>query len=140
MDAIYRALHSPFSIETHKATFTNYLEVIVCPDGTVEYAVPSHVDRMEEVYCRARGITRQQAIDEIPREYWYDTLGWYAKASGCVAVWNDFTVGAPNQAQVDSISALARAGLYLGKVPLVGEKSTMRYRLANGSSSSYSMS
>lgn len=37
-----RVLRSPFDIETHKATFVNYLEVCIDEGGTPHYAVPSH--------------------------------------------------------------------------------------------------
>lgn len=43
-------LQAPFDIETHKKTFIDYLEVIIRPDGTVEYAVPSHMYKLMSVY------------------------------------------------------------------------------------------
>ena len=43
-------LHGPFNIETHKKTFIDYLEVIIRPDGIVEYAVPSHMYKLMSVF------------------------------------------------------------------------------------------
>ena len=43
-------LHAPFDLEIHKKTFIDYLEVIIRPDGTVEYAVPSHLYKLMSVF------------------------------------------------------------------------------------------
>lgn len=32
-DLQQKVLHSPFSIDIHKSTFTNYLEVVIASDG-----------------------------------------------------------------------------------------------------------
>lgn len=39
------SVYSSFDLQKHKQTYTNYLEVIITPDGTVEYAVPSHSEK-----------------------------------------------------------------------------------------------
>ena len=46
-----KVLHSPFDVKVHKATFVNYLEVVILEDGTVEYAVPSHQEKMIRLGC-----------------------------------------------------------------------------------------
>ena len=43
-------LHSPFDIKVHKQTFINYLEVVISPEGIVEYAVPSHVEKLLQIF------------------------------------------------------------------------------------------
>lgn len=48
-------LRSPFDIETHKATFVNYLEVCIDEGGTPHYAVPSHQEWLVRKLMRLRG-------------------------------------------------------------------------------------
>lgn len=63
-------LHSPFDIETHKQTFVSYLEVVISPEGTVEYAVPSHSDKLVEIFAKQKGfdnILKAKNISSKPR-------------------------------------------------------------------------
>ena len=39
-------LRGNFDIATHKEFFTNYLEVVILKNGKIEYAVPSHNEKM----------------------------------------------------------------------------------------------
>ena len=41
-------LHSPFDMKTHKENFINYLEVIILENGTIEYAIPSHIKNLKK--------------------------------------------------------------------------------------------
>lgn len=111
-----QVLRSPFDIETHKKTFINYLEVVILPDGTVEYAVPSHQEKLIRLCCAKDNITRQQLDDLVPREYYADMFTWLTAYSGSVAVWNDFYMGFPNPEQVNTLQELASHGLYRGKI------------------------
>ena len=47
-------LNSKFDIEQHKKKYINYLEVIIFPDGHIEYAVPSHQATVTMIFrvCR----------------------------------------------------------------------------------------
>ena len=45
-----KVLHSSFNVKTHKETFINYLEAIINPNGIIEYAVPSHMEKVYEKY------------------------------------------------------------------------------------------
>lgn len=54
-----RVLRSPFDIETHKATFVNYLEVCIDEGGTPHYAVPSHQEWLVRKLMRLRGFVEQ---------------------------------------------------------------------------------
>lgn len=103
MDPIYEILHSPFDIETHKANFVNYLEVVILSDGTIEYAVPSHAAKLESL------------IGETDEEPWLDYFEWLTYKSGAIAVWNNFYHGGANDAQRATLEMLAREGLYTGK-------------------------
>jgi len=104
-------LHSPFSCATHKATFINYLELIMLPDGTPEYAVPSHMMKLAAVYGKS--------MDDIYEEYVRDGMGldcidYLCEKTGCIAVWNDHIQGKPNAAQQRTIRQLVAEGLYQG--------------------------
>lgn len=105
MDAL-PVLRSPFDVETHKATFTNYLEVVIAPSGAIVYAHPSHVDVMARM-ANLRGI----GSDDCPRDRWLDYDGWLREVTGCVCVWNEGYLGEPNDRQEESIRMLVREGL-----------------------------
>ena len=62
-------LHSAFDIETHKKTFVNYLEVVITPDGTIEYAVPSHQEKLIRIATEKLSVSRQELYDMCPIEY-----------------------------------------------------------------------
>lgn len=115
MDDIAKVLHSPFDIETHKATFANYLEVVIAPDGTIEYAVPSHNDKLEKVYMEEHGITVHEEVWNQAPAIGY--LDWLIDQTGYVSVWNDYLKGRPNKNQRHALRRLKMAGLYKGHVP-----------------------
>ena len=89
-----RVLRSPFDIETHKATFVNYLEVCIDEGGTPHYAVPSHQEWLVRKLM--------DALCEMTR---------------CVAVWNDCALGRCNARQRLALRRLKEAGLYRGGMP-----------------------
>ena len=39
-------IYCAFDLEQHKQTYVQYLEVVILEDGTVEYAVPSHQEKL----------------------------------------------------------------------------------------------
>ena len=92
-----RVLRSPFDIETHKATFVNYLEVCIDEGGTPHYAVPSHQEWLVRKLMRLRGFVEQgQAWDVLPACGCMDAL---CEMTRCVAVWNDCALGRCNARQ-----------------------------------------
>ena len=102
-------LHGPFDLATHKATFTNYLEVVVTPDGTIIYAVPSHQRVLERIYQAAHGVA---AEDAVPRERWLDMLDWLMEETGCVCAYTAGVLGRPTTVeQEEAIAMLRREGL-----------------------------
>ena len=40
-----------FDYKTHKENFFYYLEVVILEDGKIVYAVPSHQEKLIELYC-----------------------------------------------------------------------------------------
>ena len=100
-------LQGPFDVETHKRSFTNYLEAVVLADGTVEYAVPSHQEKLKRV-MRESG---RDPEGECPREFWADYLTWLMNETGCVCLWSNGYMGEPNARQRQAILRLATEGL-----------------------------
>ena len=112
----YDVLHSPFDIETHKATFVNYLEVVILPNGTVEYAVPSHMRKLEEIFADSLQIDAEQVADCCPESWYTDYMGWLIWQTGAIPVWNQMYKGEPNAIQRRRLLQLKVAGLYMGKI------------------------
>lgn len=110
-ERIQEVLRAPFDIRTHKETFIEYLEIIIKPDGTPEYAVPSHMMKLASVYGKC--------MDDIYEEYMQDQSGldgidWLCSKTGCVSVWTDRVQGLPNAAQLATLRRLHDAELYTG--------------------------
>lgn len=110
-ERMQEVLHSPFDIRTHKSTFINYLELIIRPDGTPEYATPSHMMKLAEIYGKS--------MDDIYEEYYQAQLGqdgidYLCAKTGCIAVWDNRVQGIPNEAQTSTLLKLRDEGLYNG--------------------------
>ena len=108
----YTVLHSPFDIDVHQHTFTHYLEVILREDGTIEYAVPSHQEKLIEIACNKLSVTREELYRMCPPEYYLDVITWLTKETECIAVWNNYYMGGLNELQLESLYKLQEAGLY----------------------------
>lgn len=121
-DLQQKVLHSSFSIDIHKSTFTNYLEVVIASDGTVMYAVPSHQEMLIYLACKKCGIDRDTLIMQCPKEYYCDFITWLSKISGACAVWDKMVQGYQfSKAQVNSMIKLKEAGLYKGNIPQINK-------------------
>lgn len=85
------SVYSTFDIDQHKQVFINYLEVIINPDGTVEYAVPSHTEKIIRILTASgKFASREEVIQSCDISECY--ISALVNLSGCVAVWNDFAV------------------------------------------------
>ena len=111
-----KVLRSPFDIEVHKETFFNYLEVIIKENGVVEYAVPSHQEKLISIACKKEGISRDELGKRCPVEFYFDFMTWLCQMSGCVALWNDRMEGKANEKQQETIRGLINEGLYRGNI------------------------
>lgn len=111
-----RVLRSPFDIETHKATFVNYLEVCIDEGGTPHYAVPSHQSWLLRRLADDEGLDGEEAAWDLidPRA---DAMAELCRMTGCVAVWNGQAVGECNAAQRRALRRLKMEGLYRGPLP-----------------------
>ena len=100
-------LRGPFDVRTHKETFVNYFEAVARPDGSIEYAVPSHQMKLER-------IMREDGRDpegECPQEFYADYLTWLMRETGCVCLWSHGYMGEPNARQRQAIRTLCAEGL-----------------------------
>lgn len=113
-------LNSKFDIEQHKKKYVNYLEVIIFPDGHIEYAVPSHQEKLIAVCREKLRVSRDELNDRCPEEYYCDFITWLCNISECVSVWNDFIIKSDcipmTSQQIRSLNQLKEAGLYGGNV------------------------
>lgn len=114
-------LHRPFDIETHKATFTNYLEVILLENGDIVYATPSHQEKLIQIACDTLQITRDELNTLCPPEFYFDFMRWLCQITHCVAVWNQYILGIPNPQQEETLHLLIKEQLFHG---FIEEEST----------------
>lgn len=117
MDSGY-SVYSAFDVEKHKRKYINYLEVMIHPDGTVHYAVPSHQEYAIRRGCEKLGITRDELCALTPQEFYFDWMTWLLGLSGDMAVWNgQYECADPSKAQYATLRKLKMAGLYKGPLP-----------------------
>ena len=109
-----QVLRRPFNAQTHKRTFINYLEVIILEDGTIEYSVPSHVEKLMTIACKKFGKTREEIDEECPPSYYFRYMDWLCDITNSVALWVDMKKGTPNEAQKERIQWLKDEGIYQG--------------------------
>lgn len=111
-------LHSAFDIEKHKATFTDYLEIVIDIDGNIMYAVPSHQEKLIALACQKLGITRDELKALCPKEFYFDFLKWLCLLTGAMSVWNEHCeYGNPSTKQISTLRRLKMSGLYKGMIP-----------------------
>lgn len=118
-------LNSPFDMETHKKTFIFYLEVVIFEDGTIEYAIPSHLKKLEKLVSEKYGFKWENDYLSSLELYKYyrkeikfkvDWLDWLLAESGCISVWTDRYMGNPNEKQLAKLKELKDYGLYEGEI------------------------
>ena len=114
----YKVLHSPFDVEVHKKTFINYLEIVILEDGTIEYAVPSHQEKMIQICCEKLNVSRQELANLTPPQYYGDFMKWLTMVSKAIPVWNTFYKGEPNEKQLETLRMLQREGVFGGIIKL----------------------
>lgn len=112
----YEILHSSFDIEIHQKTFIGYLEVVILKNGTVEYAVPGHQEKLIALAMKELNATRNEIADMCPPEFYLDYNVWLASLTDTLCVWNDFYQGIPNEKQIETLHKLKEAKLYFGKI------------------------
>ena len=120
-DNMQEVLRGPFDIKLHKLTFIDYLEVVISPDGKVEYAVPSHMEKLLKIFMEQEHITDRAEAFKIVEERDTDMDGpqiALTKLTGYIAVWNEaYTCGmSPTKKQLAALRTLKLNGLYSGSL------------------------
>ena len=121
MERQQEVLHSPFDIETHKQTFVSYLEVVISPEGTVEYAVPSHTDKLVEIFAKQKGFddilkAKKYIVETTINNGMLSSIDYLTGVTGYISVWfNSYIAGdPPTKAQLDKLKELFNNGVYIG--------------------------
>lgn len=132
IDEQQRVLHSPFNIVTHKKTFINYLEVVIDDKGEITYAVPSHMERLIEIYMERHNVTREQITNKLiydpSWEYGLDMALYLCDKLNCICVWFDGYKGKPNQIQLNKLKTLRLSGVYHGPTNDIYEEERKRLK------------
>lgn len=112
-------VHSKFDIEQHKKTYPYYTEVVIHPDGEIEYAVPSHQEKLISICMRNLNVTRDELNNMCPKEFHADFNQWLCNVSHRVSVWYECSMypsdGITIQ-QKGALQMLKANGCYVGKV------------------------
>jgi len=112
------SIYSPFNAEEHKKKYINYLKVVILEDGTVEYAIPSHQEKLIKIACQKLSVNRSELDTMCPPQYWCDFMRWLSIQTGAIAVWTDGYVAAKvNRRQLATMKRLKLFGIYKGKLP-----------------------
>lgn len=109
-------LYSEFDVEEHMKKYVNYLEVIILPTGRIEYAVPSHQEKLIKIAMEKYHISRDELMRRCPQEYYCDFMEWLQQITGCVSVWSYCYKGKPNKFQKHSLRILIKKGLTKGEI------------------------
>ena len=116
-----RVLHSPFDIETHKRTFVSYLEAVISPEGVVEYAVPSHTEKLIEIFMKQKGFddiikAKKYIIETTINNGMCSTIEFLTGVTGYISIWFDHYVASdpPTKQQLDKLKELFDNGVYVG--------------------------
>ena len=116
-----RVLHSSFDIETHKQTFVSYLEAVISPEGVVEYAVPSHTEKLIEIFMKQKGFdnitkAKEYIIKTTINNGMCSTIEFLTGVTGYISIWFDHYVASdpPTKQQLDKLKELFDNGVYVG--------------------------
>lgn len=112
-------LQGPFDMKLHKQTFIHYLEVVISHDGKIEYATPSHMEKLLRVFMEQENISDRQEAFRVIEERDTDMDGSLislAKQTGYISVWREaYTCGSsPTKKQIAALRKLKLNGLYFG--------------------------
>ena len=81
-------MHSKFDINLHQKHFVNYLEVVILPNGDIEYAVPSHQQFLIKYGAQIHNLSIEEFENLCPVEYYCNYLYWLSIQTHCVIVWS----------------------------------------------------
>ena len=92
---------------------------MIAPDGTIEYAVPSHQEYLINKAAQRHNCTREELYNLCPQKYYFDFLSWLiVESGGYIPVWENH-VYAPviTIKQIAALRRIKMAGLFSGAIP-----------------------
>ena len=98
-------------IANHK--YVSYCEAVVYPDGMIEYAYPSHIEKLISIYMEKSGKNREIISQEILSSKLYaNPIEFLVEKTGCVSVWYNcvYIPESYNKLQHDTLEQLQGAG------------------------------
>ena len=106
----------PFDVKKHAANFINYCEVIIWPDGKIEYAVPSHNEIVIKAYCKTHNVSRDSAMLFFNSSI--DSFEDAIKDMGIIQIWYEYMVNYTKltSAQHKSLSMLLQYDCVSAKI------------------------
>lgn len=109
---MYDLMTSKFDVDEHIKNYPFYTEVVIFLNGHIEYAIPSHQEKLVAILAKKKGWTRQQVIDNTPKEYYFDWMTWLLNETGYISVWYDFilTPEEVTDAQTKTLTMLIQKG------------------------------
>lgn len=108
-------LHSKFDYKKHNDTYICYCEVIILPNGTVHYAVPSHSKFLENYIATKQNIFENEVHKYLKNKYQQSEFILYGldtliKETKAVAVYYHTYYGTPNKKQLKVLQKLQTTG------------------------------
>lgn len=98
-------------IRYHNARFKAYCEIIIFPNGTIQYAIPSHQHALLQVYADKIGYHRvDNGLWELisPMDFGFE---WLLKETRCVSVWwSNIAFNTITDKQFDTLVKLSESG------------------------------
>ncbi len=123
-------------VKVHKEKYINYCEVLILPDGTVTYAEPSHIYKLEMLWgvpfeeLFDGGPHREQLMLTMPRLA--SPIHWLCEDLNVVSLWYDTCIFPRNYTieQLNTVKLLMATGcVFIDlRVDMAFEKSIEQYR------------
>ena len=88
--------------------YKNYCEAIIYEDGMIEYAIPSHSEKLMAITLSKTGMTREQLLKLIPLHA--SPVHWLTEYNNTATVWFDFAILSKDytKKQITTIKTLMR--------------------------------
>ncbi len=87
-------------IQEHNNQYIHYFEAIILPNGNVEYAIPSHLYKLEELWGVPKkewydgGINRDRLFESMPMHV--SPVHWLCADLHCISCWYNCVVISTN--------------------------------------------
>lgn len=84
----YYSVYSEFNLDKHMETYADYLEAIMFRDGHIEYAVPSHQEKLIKIAASKAGMSKEDFLNQVPDDAKLDFLNYLLNYTGCISLWS----------------------------------------------------